>query len=419
MKQHEKGTEHDNTSKPTKPSIPEKPPATTQPGKIGTRNGSAKDEMDVEEVPAKKKAQSGTKVIASNVNTSLGKKIHKLESDDEDEDFVTPTSKKGSATTPNKKLKSGSGKGIAQKIVGRAEKGCSVTSTNAKAMDVDESDEADIDYKDDDKSVKPSGRVRGGKMPSSAGKDDDGMKRMSLLARAADAALLHGQRETFEQGERNFNRFGGWLGKNSTMGKNYRFLEDLHVHLLASRESVSGRSTLRLDYLTILVKRLTHPLRMLPKDEAAEKVVEFMDLYSISMDDFDTIVEMSKFKGHPNPLDGIQPTVKAALTRAYNKGSSSRVVRAADLITLPGLKKAPKKRVAAMLEPIDDTLAGENGEENPSDTEDQAIRVQMDLKGLGSSSAKKGSSCRGKGTSDSKGGRGSGAASASASKRKR
>lgn len=43
------------------------------------------------------------------------------------------------------------------------------------------------------------------------------------------------------QGERNFNRFGGCLGKNSTMGKNLRLLDDLHVHILASRESSSGR----------------------------------------------------------------------------------------------------------------------------------------------------------------------------------
>ncbi|XP_041994326.1 replication factor C subunit 1-like isoform X1 [Salvia splendens] len=117
--------------------------------------------------------------------------------------------------------------------------------------------------------------------PSSGGKDDNGMKRLNFIARAAEsigngdiinvqirryrqwqlfqagciascitpAALLHGQRETLEQGERNFNRFGGWLGKNSTMGKNNRLLEDLHVHLLASRESNLGRSTLRLDYL--------------------------------------------------------------------------------------------------------------------------------------------------------------------------
>ncbi|CAA2992856.1 replication factor C subunit 1 [Olea europaea subsp. europaea] len=309
--------------------------------------------------------------------------------------------------------------------------------------------------------------------PSSTGKDDNGMKRMSLLARAAEsigdgdiinvqirryrqwqlsqigslassivpAALLHGQREILEQGENNYNRFGGWLGKNSTLGKNYRLLEDLHVHLLASHESNLGRMTLRLDYLTLMLKQLTNPLRVLPKDEAVEKVVEFMDFYSISMEDFDTIVEISKFKGHPNPLDGIQPAVKAALTRAYNKGSSSRVIRTADLIKLPGIKKAPKKRVAAMLEPVTDPSAEENGEEfavneeeNLSDTEEledsadaekqlqtdleslssKGIQVQVDLKGSGSSSAKRAPAGRGKGSSqatEKKGGRGSGSAS--------
>jgi replication factor C subunit 1 len=104
-----------------------------------------------------------------------------------------------------------------------------------------------------------------------SGKDE--AKRMDLLARAAEsiadgdiinvqirryrqwqlsqsccvassilpASLLHGSREVLEQGERNFNRFGGWLGKNSTAGKNRRLMEDLHVHVLASRESSAGR----------------------------------------------------------------------------------------------------------------------------------------------------------------------------------
>lgn len=317
--------------------------------------------------------------------------------------------------------------------------------------------------------------------PSSAGKDDSDLKRMSLIAHAADsiansdlinvqirryqqwqlspagcissciipASLLHGQRQTLEQGERNFNRFGGWLGKNSTMGKNYRILEDLHVHLLASCESYLGRANLRLDYFTLLAKKLTDPLKVLPKDEAVENVVEFMDSYSISQDDFDNIVEISKFKGHPNLLDGVQPAVKAALTKAYNKGSKSRVIRTADLITLPGIKKAPKKRVAAMLEPLDEGIAEENDEtraedeENSSETEDidvekklqsdlqslssKGIQVNMDLKGGSSSSGKKPSAGRGRGSSNSKdkgsaesssgkrGGRGSGAAA----KRKR
>lgn len=81
-------------------------------------------------------------------------------------------------------------------------------------------------------------------------------------------------------------------------------------------------------------------------------------------------------QGRPDPLDAIPPAVKGALTKAYKQGSSLRVVRAADMITLPGMKKAPKKRIAAILEPADEGLA-ENGdalaeseEENSSDLED-------------------------------------------------
>ncbi|KAJ4957607.1 hypothetical protein NE237_024718 [Protea cynaroides] len=171
--------------------------------------------------------------------------------------------------------------------------------------------------------------------PSSVSKDDNGVKRMNLLAHAAEsigdgdiinvqirryrqwqlsqtgavtsciilspppspsAALLHGQRKILGQGERNFNRFGGWLGKNSTMGKNLRLLEDVHVHFLASRESSSdstpgivymsnfmahSRETLRVDYFNILLRRLTDPLRTFSKDEAVKKVVEFMDTYTL------------------------------------------------------------------------------------------------------------------------------------------
>jgi len=54
------------------------------------------------------------------------------------------------------------------------------------------------------------------------------------------------------QGERNFNRFGGWLGKNSTMGKNYRLLEDMHVHLLASRGSNLGRFVFHFHFFLLL-----------------------------------------------------------------------------------------------------------------------------------------------------------------------
>ncbi|CAL4983987.1 unnamed protein product [Urochloa decumbens] len=284
--------------------------------------------------------------------------------------------------------------------------------------------------------------------PNTIGKDESGVKRMNALARAAEsiadgdlvnvqirryrqwqlsqaacfassivpAALMHGNREILEAGERNFNRFGGWLGKYSTTNKNIRLLEDVHSHILASQQANLDRETLRLDYLTLLLRQLTYPLKTMAKDEAVQKVVEFMDTYSLSQEDFDTIVEISKFKGHPSPMDGIQPAVKSALTKAYKQGSSSRVVRAADLINIPGMKKPLKKRVAAILEPVEERAPDENGvasaeadEEDSSDTENndelvtgnstpkldlksdkkKGIQVQYDLKNNGNDSSGK------------------------------
>ncbi|KAL6843023.1 hypothetical protein ACP4OV_027336 [Aristida adscensionis] len=310
--------------------------------------------------------------------------------------------------------------------------------------------------------------------PNTLGKDDSGVKRMNALARAAEsiadgdivnvqirryrqwqlsqascfassivpAALMHGNREILEAGERNFNRFGGWLGKHSTTNKNIRLLEDVHSHVLASRQANLDRETLRLDYLTLLLRQLTDPLKTMHKDEAVQKVVEFMDTYSLSQEDFDTIVEVSKFKGHPNPLDGIQPAVKSALTKAYKQGSSSRVIRAADLINIPGMKKPLKKRVAAILEPVEESLPEENGvasaeadEEDSSDAENneelmpgdskpkldlqsdkkKGIQVQLDLKSNGNaSSAKKAPAARSKAS-----GSGGKAVGGSGGKRKR
>ncbi|KAH9699376.1 Replication factor C subunit 1 [Citrus sinensis] len=244
--------------------------------------------------------------------------------------------------------------------------------------------------------------------PSSAGRDE--VKRLSLIARAA---------ESISDGD----IFNVQIRRNQQWQ-------------LSQSSSLAS---------CIIPAALMHGQReTLEQDEAVKKVVEFMNAYSISQEDFDSIVELSKFQGHANPLEGIPPAVKSALTRAYNAQSKSRMVQAADLVPLPGMKKAPKKRIAAMLEPPDDGIGEENGdnlaeneEENSSDTEGPAdamigeklqselqslnsegIEVQLELKGAGNSSAKRKPAGRGKGGSTSaekKSGRGSG----TAAKRKR
>ncbi|CAM6042954.1 unnamed protein product [Sphagnum compactum] len=238
--------------------------------------------------------------------------------------------------------------------------------------------------------------------PSAAGRDDNGVERMDLATRAAtsiaDGDVVNVQIRRFRQwqhaqmgafmssiipyslmqtvnhthgtelllqGERNFNRFGGWLGKNSTYGKKMRLLEDVHVHLLASHACEPTREAIRLDYVPLLSLQMTHPLHNLPKEEAVNKVVDTMDDYSLTQEDFDTIIDLSKFQG-PSLLDGVPSAVKAALTKAYKQREGERRVRSADLLpvlSLPGLKKAPKKPARLRLMNFEDAENGDSPKE--------------------------------------------------------
>lgn len=87
-------------------------------------------------------------------------------------------------------------------------------------------------------------------------------------------------------------------------------------------------------------------------------------------------------------MDGVQSTLKAALTRAYKEGCKTRMVRTADLITLPGIKKAPKKRIAAILEPVEDGI-GENNDDPVEESEEES----SDAEELGNCSPYSSSNC--------------------------
>jgi replication factor C subunit 1 len=101
-------------------------------------------------------------------------------------------------------------------------------------------------------------------------------------------------------------------------------------------------------------------------------------------------------------MEGVPPPVKAALTKKYNEMNKTRMVRVADMVQLPGVKKAPKKRIAAMLEPTVDSLRDEDGEPladneegNGSDAEEDSEeatdgeKLESNLKNLNA----RGSSC--------------------------
>ena len=113
----------------------------------------------------------------------------------------------------------------------------------------------------------------------------------NIVSAVMPASALRGPREVFGAfpGERNFNRFPGWLGKNSTHGKNKRLLREIHAHATSasSGEDAGGFKTdaaaLREAYLPVLKTIITAPMRSHAmggrEKEGIEEVMATMDAY--------------------------------------------------------------------------------------------------------------------------------------------
>lgn len=106
----------------------------------------AKEEKGVEELPVKRKLKTDT----DDLGKTRPRKAIKVDDDDDDDDFEVPSAKKSRDSTPSKKLKTGSGRGVA-----------------TKAVDNDEADDGE-DAQEKDTPVKSGGRGRGGRAASGA-----------------------------------------------------------------------------------------------------------------------------------------------------------------------------------------------------------------------------------------------------------
>ncbi|KAM9237543.1 replication factor C subunit 1 isoform 1-T1 [Dugong dugon] len=113
-----------------------------------------------------------------------------------------------------------------------------------------------------------------------------------------------------------FPTFPSWLGKYSSTGKHDRVVQDLALHM--SLRTYSSKRTVNMDYLSHIRDGLVQPLAS-QGVEGVQAVVAFMDTYYLMKEDFDNIMELSCWGGKPSPFSKLDPKVKAAFTRAYNK----------------------------------------------------------------------------------------------------
>ncbi|XP_006873294.1 PREDICTED: replication factor C subunit 1 [Chrysochloris asiatica] len=137
-----------------------------------------------------------------------------------------------------------------------------------------------------------------------------------------------------------FPTFPSWLGKHSSMGRYDRVVQDLALHM--NLRTHSSKRTVNLDYLPHLRDALVQPLAS-QGGEGVQAAVALMDTYYLMKEDFENIMELSSWGGKPSPFSSLDPKVKAAFTRMYNKEAhltpySLQAVKVARRSTGPALE---------------------------------------------------------------------------------
>ncbi|XP_064918690.1 replication factor C subunit 1 [Columba livia] len=113
-----------------------------------------------------------------------------------------------------------------------------------------------------------------------------------------------------------FPVFPSWLGKFSSTGKHDRIIQELAMHM--SLRTQTCKRTVNMEYLSYLRDALVQPLKDFGAD-GVQEAIKFMDSYCLMKEDIENIMEISTWGGKPSPFSMLDPKVKAAFTRAYNK----------------------------------------------------------------------------------------------------
>ncbi|KAM8808604.1 replication factor C subunit 1 [Eudromia elegans] len=156
-----------------------------------------------------------------------------------------------------------------------------------------------------------------------------------------------------------FPVFPSWLGKFSSTGKHERIIQELAMHM--SLRTQTCKRMLNMEYLPYLRDALVQPLQALGTD-GVQDTVALMDSYCLMKEDVENIMEISTWGGKPSPFSKLDPKVKAAFTRAYNKEAH---------LTPYALHSAKASRRQAGSLAASELSEELNVEETPSDEEEQ------------------------------------------------
>ncbi|KFQ09129.1 Replication factor C subunit 1, partial [Leptosomus discolor] len=162
-----------------------------------------------------------------------------------------------------------------------------------------------------------------------------------------------------------FPVFPSWLGKFSSTGKHDRIIQELAMHM--SLRTQTCKRTVNMEYLSYLRDALVQPLKDFGAD-GVQEAITFMDSYCLMKEDIENIMEISTWGGQPSPFSKLDPKVKAAFTRAYNKEAHLTPY------SLNAVKTSKRQSGSVMTLELNEDL---NVEETQSD-EDEQDTVESD-----------------------------------------
>ncbi|KAH7916645.1 replication factor RFC1 C terminal domain-containing protein [Hygrophoropsis aurantiaca] len=173
-------------------------------------------------------------------------------------------------------------------------------------------------------------------------------------------------------GGQNPTTFPQWLGQNSKQNKLARQLGDVQVRM---RLKVSGdKAEIRQSYIPALFPHIVKPL-VDDGTSAVDDIIERMDEYFLSREDWDTIVELGVDQNKDDlVLKKISTATKTSLTKKYNASEHPIPFHKAQ-----DLGKAPKKLAGGPAPDLEEAF--DLDEEVPDVSDDEKKPTDDDLSG--------------------------------------
>lgn len=160
-----------------------------------------------------------------------------------------------------------------------------------------------------------------------------------------------------------------WLGQNSKALKYQRLLQELQYH--TRLRTSTSKDELRLDYVPAFEERLAK-LMLQRNEEGISEVMEVMDYYYMTKEDYDNIFDFGVGNNAGKLLLRMPPKVKSAFTRKYNAAQHPVAIYK----TGDSTRGQPRKQQVDYEDVIEDDTVKD--EEEPESTESDTIDVKKD-----------------------------------------